>query len=164
MVWLLVPFVLIVVIITADTIWSKEVMIDGQLDRRKGKRLLLVMSAAILFSLASLFNIFQLQHSLLRGLRSINLSSAATHTQESIPFTMCNRQTPFRYDINTYLPPSKQKPILNYQINDWTKQNPVLLVNLSCVFSIFTFQVLSYLLSDIWIEFDFWRQENVVPF
>eukprot|EP00578_Thalassiosira_sp_NH16_P003476 CAMPEP_0181131360 /NCGR_PEP_ID=MMETSP1071-20121207/30382_1 /TAXON_ID=35127 /ORGANISM="Thalassiosira sp., Strain NH16" /LENGTH=389 /DNA_ID=CAMNT_0023217545 /DNA_START=150 /DNA_END=1319 /DNA_ORIENTATION=+ len=48
-------------------------------------------------------------------------------SQDTVPLYMCNRKTPFQYDVNPLVPSADQKP-LNRFVNDWEKTDRILLL------------------------------------
>lgn len=52
---------------------------------------------------------------------------AAADPQEVVPFTMCDRRTPFSYEVDPRLPPADRKAIIDFEI-DWPRDNGILLL------------------------------------
>ncbi|KAL7529827.1 hypothetical protein ACHAXR_003177 [Thalassiosira sp. AJA248-18] len=96
--------------------------------REQWQRLLAGGAAAILLYV-TLLNMSRFQHSLgdIKEFASGRAMSEQKRTQVSIPFNMCNRETPFQYDINPLLRPAEQRPIIKFKI-DWPTKNKILLL------------------------------------
>jgi len=95
------------------------------------RRLLAVVAAGLIL-LASFFNMSSFQRSLgdfkdYTTSVEHSIMSEQKRTQETIPFTMCERETPYRYDINPLLPLPEQRPLVDFK-HDWEKQNKILLL------------------------------------